>query len=250
MAMDPRQGVSPLRRAACWAVHLYTASGALLAFAALLAIPTGDVRAAFLYLWIAVVVDATDGTLARRARVKEVLPHFDGAKLDDIVDYLTFVLVPVLLDGRDRDYSAADSGRSPAAQRSARVGVSVLPRRREDAATTSSPAFPRTGTSSRSTSTCSTRRPLPAAAIILVLAALVFAPLRFLYPSRMTALRTSTIGARRRSGGCGSRRGPGACRSARADPRDGVARLPDLLHRGCRFYLQWRGRAVRRPATR
>ena len=45
----------------------------------------------------ATVVDATDGLLARQARVKERLPAFDGARLDDIVDYLTFVFLPVLL---------------------------------------------------------------------------------------------------------------------------------------------------------
>ena len=41
-------------------------------------------------------VDATDGLLARKARVKERLPAFDGARLDDVVDYLTFVFLPVL----------------------------------------------------------------------------------------------------------------------------------------------------------
>ncbi len=45
----------------------------------------------------ATFVDATDGVLARRARVKDVLPGIDGARLDDIVDYLTFVFLPVLL---------------------------------------------------------------------------------------------------------------------------------------------------------
>jgi phosphatidylcholine synthase len=56
-----------------------------------------DVRAAFLWLAAATFIDATDGWLARLARVRERTPGFDGAKLDDIVDYLTFVFVPVLL---------------------------------------------------------------------------------------------------------------------------------------------------------
>jgi phosphatidylcholine synthase len=42
-----------------------------------------------------VAVDAIDGTLARAARVKEVLPWIDGSRLDDVVDYFTYVLVPV-----------------------------------------------------------------------------------------------------------------------------------------------------------
>ena len=46
---------------------------------------------------LATIVDATDGVLARRVRVKEVLPDFDGARIDDIVDYITFVFLPMLL---------------------------------------------------------------------------------------------------------------------------------------------------------
>jgi phosphatidylcholine synthase len=86
-----------LQRAAAWTVHLYTATGALTGFAAMVPIFDGRYRAAFLWLAAATFVDATDGALARAARVKERLPGFDGARLDDIVDYLTYVFVPVLL---------------------------------------------------------------------------------------------------------------------------------------------------------
>jgi phosphatidylcholine synthase len=48
-------------------------------------------------MFTATIVDATDGMLARRARVKEVLPAIDGARIDDLVDYLTFVFLPLLL---------------------------------------------------------------------------------------------------------------------------------------------------------
>src|SRR5215210_6256717 len=83
--------------AAAWLVHAYTASGAVLAFAAVLATFQDRFRAAFVLLIASTIVDATDGILARRARVKEVTPGFDGARLDDIVDYLTFVFVPLLI---------------------------------------------------------------------------------------------------------------------------------------------------------
>src|SRR3712207_4302613 len=43
------------------------------------------------------LIDSTDGLLARRFRVKELLPSFDGGLLDNIVDYLTYVLAPILL---------------------------------------------------------------------------------------------------------------------------------------------------------
>lgn len=77
-----------------WCVHLYTALGAVVAFVTILAIESGDFRQALWLMFLAVVIDATDGTLARAARVKELISWFDGARLDDIVDYLNYVLVP------------------------------------------------------------------------------------------------------------------------------------------------------------
>ena len=82
---------------AAWAVHLYTALGALVGVLALDAVSRGAYGTAFVCLTIATCIDSTDGSLARHFRVKEVLPHFDGARLDDIVDYLNYVVVPVVL---------------------------------------------------------------------------------------------------------------------------------------------------------
>lgn len=81
---------------AAWLVHLYTASGLVLALLATRAVIDYNYRAAFFWLWLQVVIDATDGALARAARVSERIPWFDGSKLDDIVDYLTYVFVPAL----------------------------------------------------------------------------------------------------------------------------------------------------------
>ena len=78
-------------------VHLYTASGAVLALLILVAAYNGHAVKA---LWLglaALMIDSTDGLLARRFRVKELLPSFDGRRLDDIVDYMTYVLAPILL---------------------------------------------------------------------------------------------------------------------------------------------------------
>lgn len=86
-----------LQRTGAWAVHVYTATGSVTAFAAVLQVLDRNYRAAFLWLAAATFVDATDGVLARLAQVKTRLPGFDGARLDDIVDYLTYVFVPVLL---------------------------------------------------------------------------------------------------------------------------------------------------------
>jgi len=83
---------------AAWLVHLYTASGFVLAFLATVAVIEGDFRSAFLYLWLQVAVDATDGWLARRAKVAERLPGFSGKTLDELVDFLTYVFVPALAE--------------------------------------------------------------------------------------------------------------------------------------------------------
>jgi phosphatidylcholine synthase len=82
---------------AAWLVHIYTASGAFLAFVGAWGVVHGNDRVALGAMVAATIVDATDGMLARRARVKQVLPHIDGARIDDIVDYLTFVFLPLML---------------------------------------------------------------------------------------------------------------------------------------------------------
>jgi phosphatidylcholine synthase len=84
-------------------VHAYTALGSVAAFAGVLAVIDADYRAAFVWMIAATVVDSTDGLLARLARVREILPQFDGGRLDDIVDYLTYVFLPILLLYHARD---------------------------------------------------------------------------------------------------------------------------------------------------
>jgi phosphatidylcholine synthase len=95
------QQFTPTHRSAnlvfAWFVHFYTACGIVAAFLATLAVIGGRYRDAFVWLAVSTFLDATDGVLARLASVKETLPGFDGARLDDIIDYLTFVFVPVLL---------------------------------------------------------------------------------------------------------------------------------------------------------
>ena len=90
---------TPAKRevAAAWAVHAFTASGAVLGFLALVAILEGDKIAAFMWLGLALFVDAIDGTLARRIGVTELTPRIDGATLDNVIDYFTYVVVPALM---------------------------------------------------------------------------------------------------------------------------------------------------------
>lgn len=84
------------QRAAAWGVHLYTALGLPLAFLCVEALARGQAARFFVFAAVACWVDATDGFFARKLRVKEVLPDFSGRRLDDIVDFLHFVCIPML----------------------------------------------------------------------------------------------------------------------------------------------------------
>src|SRR5438046_10172822 len=87
-------------RLLAWAVHLFTSLGLVAAAGIAVAIVHGGddgFRLAFALMLAATIVDAVDGTLARWARVKEVLPHFDGRRLDDIIDFQTYTSLPLLL---------------------------------------------------------------------------------------------------------------------------------------------------------
>jgi phosphatidylcholine synthase len=89
--------IPPRFRAA--SVHLYTASGVALGFLAAMEICAAapDPRLVFLLLAVAVLIDATDGPLARRWEVKRWLPMIEGRTIDDLVDYLTYTFIPLLL---------------------------------------------------------------------------------------------------------------------------------------------------------
>ncbi len=177
-----------------WAAHLYTALGVGAALGAALAVADGRFREAFLWLSLAIFIDATDGWLARALRVKERLPQFDGARLDDIVDYLTYVFIPVLLMLR-ADLLPEGWG--------AAAGLAVL--------LASAYGFARADAKVSTTEHFFTGFPsywnilalylfvwrLPPevnAAVLLGLACLVFVPLRYVYPSRTRTWRPLTLG--------------------------------------------------------
>ncbi len=84
-------------RLAGFGVHVYTASGSVLALLIVVAAMDGAVTRALWLSLAALVIDGTDGMLARKLRVSETMPWFDGARLDDIVDYLTYAFAPIVL---------------------------------------------------------------------------------------------------------------------------------------------------------
>lgn len=77
-------------------MHALTASGAFLGLLSMLAIIRSDDRAALLWLGAALAIDGLDGPMARKLRIRDLIPRVDGAVLDLVVDYLTYVLVPAI----------------------------------------------------------------------------------------------------------------------------------------------------------
>lgn len=96
--MDNKKGARFLfvRTVLAWGVHLFTATGAVWGLLALMAIFNHEWRAAIAWMILAMFVDGFDGMLARWADVKTYADGIDGALLDNILDYINYVLVPAL----------------------------------------------------------------------------------------------------------------------------------------------------------
>ena len=137
-------------------------------------------RWSFLLMVVATLVDATDGTLARRVRIKEAVPSFDGRRLDDIIDFLTYTFLPLLLIYR--------AGILPAGYEAWLFSrwwpvPTASARSRPRPTTAISSASPRSGTSWRVYLYALPFGSWVSLAIVVVLALLTFVPSRYLYPS-------------------------------------------------------------------
>jgi phosphatidylcholine synthase len=86
-----------IRVATAWSVHFYTALGGICGVFALFFAAQNDIQMAYLLLVLQMLIDATDGLLARRFKVKEVLPQFDGAMLDNVIDIFTYAWIPLFI---------------------------------------------------------------------------------------------------------------------------------------------------------
>lgn len=174
-----------------WLAHLYTASSSVLALLATIAVFDYRFRDAFFWLAAAIIVDSSDGVLARAVRVSQRLPWFNGAKLDDIVDYLTYVFVPAVLVWRSLLVPAAWT--IPVA--SAMLLSSAYGFNREDAKTSDHffTGFPSYWNIVVFYLFVMRSSQMVNAIVLLVLAAFVFVPIRYLYPSRTPRLRALTV---------------------------------------------------------
>jgi phosphatidylcholine synthase len=179
---------SRLHVAAAWGVHLYTALGLGLGLASLDALARGDAATFMLFNLLAMFIDGSDGTLARKLRVKEVVA-FDGALLDNIADYLTYVFLPAagfvafgLLDGGWRWAAMAPVLASgyQFCQTGAKTDQSFV-------------GFPSYWNLVLLYLLVLQPGPEATAIVLLVLSVMVFVPIHYLYPSRTPMLRPLTV---------------------------------------------------------
>lgn len=183
--------MSLVRNAAAIAVHGYTASGALLAWLALRSAWDHDPRTALIWLCVAVFVDATDGFAARAANVRLHAAWIDGARLDDIVDFLTYVFVPLAILWEQQLLGGVTGLITVGAVLIASaLGFSNLHAKTLDHFFTGWPSY------WNLVAVYCLAWPLSQATttiLLLALAALVFVPLKYVYPSRTATLMIPTL---------------------------------------------------------
>jgi len=178
---------SPVRTALAWGVHLLTASGAVVGTAALVAIAGGHLPAAAVLMLVALVIDALDGTLARAVGVSWVLPAIDGRRLDDMVDFLNYVIVPAVFMVTAQSLPHWSLVSLPVL--ASCYGFSNVGAKTPDDFFQGFPSywnivaiyFWGLGLS-----------PMINGAVLIFLSVMVFVPLRYAYPSKMPVLRTTT----------------------------------------------------------
>ncbi len=178
---------SALRVGLAWGVHLYTAAGAVVGALALLAVVGGDFARAVLWMLAAIIIDATDGMLARAVGVARVLPNIDGRRLDDMVDYLNYVVVPVV-------FMLATGSLNHPAWAAVPILASAYGFAQTDAKTPDDffLGWPSYWNVVAIYAWLLDVSPAVTTAWVIAFAALVFVPLKYIYPSRMHRLRGAT----------------------------------------------------------
>jgi phosphatidylcholine synthase len=181
---DAKPGRLPL----AWGVHALTASGAVVGMAALLAILQGALPRAGVLMLVALAIDSVDGTLARAARVSEVLPWFNGRRLDDMVDFLNYVIVPAVFLVAAGSLASWHWAALP-------VLASAYGFSQEDAKTDDDffLGFPSYWNVIALYLWLLQISPWLGTAIIVLFSALVFVPLKYLYLSKMFRLRRTLV---------------------------------------------------------
>lgn len=98
MTFSARTETKPnlIRSILAYGVHAFTATGAIWGLLAIFAVFEGNYKMMIVWMIVAMLVDGFDGALARWADVKKYASGVDGALLDNILDYLNYVVVPAI----------------------------------------------------------------------------------------------------------------------------------------------------------
>ncbi len=179
--------VHSTRQPLAWSVHLFTATGAVLAVFALWEVGRGGFSRAAIYMLAALAIDSVDGTLARRVGVAQRLPGIDGRRLDDIVDYLNYAIVPVvflLALGAFAHWSLAAAPVLASA-----YGFAQVDAKTEDDFFLGWPSYWNVVALYLWLLDLS---PAVASAWVALFSALIFVPLKYIYPSKLRRLRAAT----------------------------------------------------------
>ena len=80
-----------------WSIHLLTCSGLIAGFLALISIFNNNPISAFLFLGLALLIDAIDGTLARKFKVSIFIKNIDGKMLDSVIDFFNYIIIPSVM---------------------------------------------------------------------------------------------------------------------------------------------------------
>ena len=172
-------------------VHLFTASGAALGLIALFLAVEGRYGAMFAWLGVALLIDAFDGTLARRLKVTETTPFIDGVALDLVVDFLNYVVTPLMALWRSGLMEPAFAG--PVCAVVCACSALYFADRRMKTADYWFRGFPALW--NVIVFYLLVLRPPANASLVVVLAAtaLMFVPVVFVHPLRVKRLRSATI---------------------------------------------------------
>ena len=182
---------APSKRIFAFSVHVLTAAGAAVALFALLAATHGDWPLMFLWLGVALVIDAIDGPLARAVNIAEVLPNWSGDTLDLVVDYTTYVFVPAYAVAAG--HLMPDTLAIPSAAAIAVTGTLYFANRQMKTSDNFFRGFPAVW--NLVAFYLLLLRPVPAVAAgtVALFAVLTFVPIRFVHPFRVRRLRTVTV---------------------------------------------------------
>ena len=202
-----------------------------------------DFRASFVAMALAMAIDSSDGALARAVKIRQRVPRFDGALLDNVVDYLTYVVAPAFLMIRAGLLLPGHAGLvvGSAVMLASAYGFCRIDAKTDDHYFLGFPSY----WNLVAFYLFCLRFPLIVNTLIVAgFAAMVFVPIKYIYPSRTVPLRPLTVTPRNHLGSRDDRDAPDAA-GGESDPALRFVQLYHLLLSGFVLPARTRGLGAR-----